>query len=704
MKRGMPQSRVLFLIMWTIVVWASACLAGTNKTGGGYVILSDTVSRGGAPASGGTMTLYQAAGQQAGNAVATGATMTLAGGFLGVVDEAAPQMAFTSPDASSSNNGTIAIAGTAFDENGAAWTVSYGPGATPSAWKQISSGAANITDSALASWDASTLWGTYTIRIQSADDRGNTGTLLRTINIWNSETFSSTIPADQWTMIALPGIPQNPDPAGFLGSARYELQRWDPTAADNDKGLKYAITFPITAGDAFWVKPYKTPITYSVNAWVPDTTTPFEKRLEAGWNQIGAPFNHAAAWSQYQFKRDGDASAVTMAAAIASSWIDSNFYSYSATGYQAHDSSQTLEPFTGYFVYAQTPGTLILDPGAGRTGGLARPVRKVFEWKLRVVAETEDARDTENYIGILKGASETFGSEDSAEPPTIEPFVSAHFAHPDWGRAAGRFATDVRPPASGGAAATHVWPLVVTTSESGQEFTLSLPDVETLPANYDIRITDNETGAEYDPRTAPARTFISGPGGQRAFTITAAKTAAAAGTATAAHVFPAGWSLFSVPLETSDTDARDQLGGGLLNLRLYQYYDRKLMDPDSSEGVDIQAGIGYWAYAAAPVEAQFHGRPAPESVPVDIPLARGWNIIGNPFSSEVAFGDNLSMSCSEGSLPLSEAVGAGWLQGIAYGYDNETDEYYEVGQGGALQPWKGYAIKALTACVLTINK
>ena len=41
--------------------------------------------------------------------------------------------------------------------------------------------------------------------------------------------------------------------------------------ADNEKGLKYYINFPVYAGDGFWVKPYRGDITYTLTAWVPDT-------------------------------------------------------------------------------------------------------------------------------------------------------------------------------------------------------------------------------------------------------------------------------------------------------------------------------------------------------------------------------------------------------------------------------------------------
>lgn len=700
------KSKTIILALLALTLAPALCHAGINKTGGGFEIMSDTISKAGmAPASGGAMTLYHTVGQQAGNGSSSGGTYSLNAGFMGVVDETPPTMSFSSPDASTSNSGSVAVSGTVFDENNSTWTLSYGPGTSPTLWKQIGGGSANTVSATLAAWDASTLWGTYTLKITASDSRGNTSSLARTVGIWNSDTFSATIPADQWTFVSLPGIPLNQDPRSFLGNSRYEVQRWDPTLTPDEKGLCYCVNFSVTAGDGFWIKPYKTPITYSVETWVPDTTSNYEKRLEAGWNQIGMPYDRAATWNLFEFKRDGDASAVSLNTAIANGWLDSKFYSYSNSGYTANDAAQSLQPFVGYFVYALSAGTLILNPGAGMPGGLARIIRPVYDWRMQIVAETDEARDAENFVGEMQGASETFGKEDSGEPPTIEPYVSAYVERPEWNRGSGRFTADIRGSQDAADPQGNTWNLIVETDKPGKAVTLSLPDASSLPDNYQIHIRDNATGAEFDPRSMPPYSFTTGSDNRRSFTITAKRTAASDTSATRmATVFQPGWTLFSVPLETTETDVRDQLGAALGKMQVYQYFNRRIFDQNSIDRVDIQAGIGYWVYTNDPVDAEFRGREIAPGQAVEVPLAAGWNMIGNPFNSEIPFADNISVSKDgEAAIPLSQAVAAGWILGL-YGYNADTSGYEELEQGAAMAPWKGYAIKALVPCTLLISR
>ena len=135
------------------------------------------------------------------------------------------------------------------------------------------------------------------------------------------------------------------------------------------------------------------------------------------------------------------------------------------------------------------------------------------------------------------------------------------------------------------------------------------------------------------------------------------------------------------------------------NPSIYQYYDLEYYDPDSPQRVDIQAGLGYWIYADTPMEVDFEGVPTNPAVPVDVPLAMGWNLIGNPYADSVAFNAVTVVSGGE-DLALSEAVMRGLLDGRLFQYNPATGGYDVLGQDATLNPKQGYVVKALQPCTL----
>lgn len=697
--------RILMLVLASLLL-SHAAFSGVTKTGGRYEIMSDTLNNAGAaPITSGRLALYQSMGEKLGYSSMSSTNYTLIDGFLGVVDETPPAITFSSPSQSAGLSGSVPVAGTVFDENGAQWIVSYGPGQNASVWKQISSGAQNISGGGLATWDASRLSGNYTLAVNAVDSRGNRATGTITVTVANAVSYSALLPVDKWSMISLPGIPLDSDPHTFLGSTRYEVQRWDPTMSDGENGLKYKCVFPVTAGDAFWVKPYRTPISYSVSAWVPDTTVDYRKRLEVGWNQIGAPFNRNIGWGFFRFLRDGDAADVPVGLAVTNGWINSLYYSFDADAktYRSRDVYTNLEPFVGYFVYATVPGTLLINPGAGMPNGLMRIVRPKYDWRLQISAQTDDAMDADNFAGVLSSASDGFNADDSMEPPTIDKFVSLYFPHDDWGPLAGGYAADFRA-IQKEEDQEKLWDFVVRTSDPGKSVTLTWPNAAALPENYRIRIRDTESQSEIDPRTTPSYTFVTDATGYHRFRLSSRKISDAVNSApetTLNRTLQPGWNLLSVPLEPDTTDARVLLSNMLSQITMIQYYDKNIYSPESSEGIDIQAGIGYWVYAANPVDLAFKGRTVKRETAVDIPLVKGWNLIGNPYTDSVPFGDgSLRLICGTSDVPLSDAMNRGWIDGKMYEYATADGDFIPVEPNALLKPWTGYALKAKESCTL----
>lgn len=615
-----------------------------------------------------------------------------------VVDSLPPTIVITSPAAGQSLTGALAVTGTVADVNFKEYSLRYGPGLVPTAWGTITATSTlSVTSGTLGTWNTTSLYGDYTLRIAAEDTFGNVTVSTLVVSAGNSGVITGVLPVDTWTMVAIPGIPYNPDPHAWFGSGRYEVQRWDPTMSGPDPYLsQYQRNFSITAGYGFWVKPYDSALSYSVNSWVPDTTTDYTIAVKTGWNQIGNPYNRALPWDYFEFRNTGTGETRTMAQAIAAGWIDASFYSYSGGNYTAQTVGTDLAPQQGYFVKANVDGSIIIDPGAGRPEGVAKIIRPRYEWKLNIAATNGALSDTDNFAGVLRDAGDGVDPADSGEPPLVEPYLTLYFPHEEWtGAARGRYAADIRPEPTA-QPAEKVWTFTVETSEPGAPVTISWPNAAALPANYDFTITDLDTGRNVDPRDTDEIT-ITDAAAPRRFALTARKLGETPEIELAMNL-NAGWNLISVPLEPEQTDAHDQLGDDMNDPMIYQYHNLEYFDPNSQDRVDIQAGIGYWVYAEQPAQVDFKGAPTSPAAPVEVPLVEGWNLIGAPYNEEETFGDNITVTYNGETLPLTQAATAGWLESRIFSFDQQTGSYQILGPGATITPFQGYIIKALKPC------
>jgi hypothetical protein len=612
----------------------------------------------------------------------------------------------------------IPIVGSVYDAQRhlSGYAVYYGRGTAPTTWKQISSGTSEVgaplTTGTLATWDATGLSGKYTIKLTAADRApfGTTSEAYQTVTLVNRVQLSGVLPVNTWTMVALPGMPVDADPTTFLGSSRYEVQYWDPKASNDPDMLQYKSGNIILnkPGQGFWVKPYIGPINYTVSAYVADTADTVTMHMYNGWNQIGSPyltrgsFTTNFQWGQVQVRINAGTpteQTKTMADAIASGWVDRQFYGYSNNGYIPRGLSDPLNPYSGYFVKTLRDCDFVFEPGAGIPGGIARIVRPQYEWKLQIAASAGDVNDNENYAALMYGAQETEGPDDSSEPPPVKPYVSVYFQNEDSAHNAARLALDTRAPIP--VKQSKTWNFVVEVSDPGRQVTLSVPNADKLPENYKYRIKDEDTGVEFDPKQRQSYVFDASARARR-FLLTSEKIGDLAAV-TISRRFQRGWTLFSVPLEPEPTDVRAQLKGSLAKIQAFQYYDKQFYDPDSEGKVDIQAGLGYWIFLDSDTDLSFTGMRTDPAGEIEIPLPEGWSLIGNPFENITIDGSNISVNDGEKTLPLAEAAASGWLSPYIYEFDSTNGGYTQKDIGAPMSPWKGYVVKTLKACKITIG-
>jgi len=74
----------------------------------------------------------------------------------------------------------------------------------------------------------------------------------------------------------------------------------------------------------------------------------------------------------------------------------------------------------------------------------------------------------------------------------------------------------------------------------------------------------------------------------------------------------------------------------------------------------------------------------------ELPIYKGWNMVGNPFNKQVAWSSALFQYRGE-IKSLSEAAAAGWISSSIYSYtESPTRGYTRVSNRDMLQPYTGY--------------
>lgn len=611
------------------------------------------------------------------------------------VDVSAPVVSFLSPASEANLEGDTIVTGTVSDTSLTSWSLYYGPGQSPSVWKQISSGATGLQNAELGTWSSASLSGTYTLKLSASDAFSRTSEATRTVTVNNVATMSGTLPGGVWKLLGMSVVPNATSTIDIYGNGEYKIYRWDPDAPDLPNTHQYRYPPTLTRGMSYWIKSYGGDMPFNFNGGITDTTSSIEIQVKEGWNMIASPFNRNFNLSQIQVK-DGS-HLMTYAEAVAQGLIPSKMLRYDNNSWVQVTPAEDLTPGTGYEMRAYKGLILVFDPGAGMSGGLARVVRNEIGFTLNIEASTEDLADKFNLIGTMSKASNTFDGDDMPEPNVLPdgPYLSLYFPHDDWQSNPGRYADDIRA-LNKTDGSSESWPFNVETSETGQTVTLQWDNTALPIDKYTFTLVNLDTGERINmaERNTYTYTATGSDVSQSHFKIEVVKLAVTLVTKT--HTLQPGWNLISVPVEPELTSALAQLGDDLPMLNVYQFFDGKFYDAASA---DIQAGLGYWVYVADNSQIDIVGLPVANGKSVTVPLKPGWNIIGNPFETNLNWNDDdIALTCAGADLRLSQATSSNRLQAKLFEF-NGTD-YIEA---SAMEPWKGYFVKAFEKCDLVLK-
>lgn len=168
--------------------------------------------------------------------------------------------------------------------------------------------------------------------------------------------------------------------------------------------------------------------------------------------------------------------------------------------------------------------------------------------------------------------------------------------------------------------------------------------------------------------------------------------------------FSSGWQQVSVPFELTDSNPATALGLGPGVLRKISRYDPSLAS-GYEDVVSLTPGEAYWMNLWVPATGTLTaGSYTPMqwggSDGYEIPVRKGWNMIGNPFVYSVTMGELRFYSSSYGSLTYDEAIAKGlisrtlWCWNPSYGTWNWSTQ-----RTALLKPWQGYWVKILSPAV-----
>ncbi len=605
-----------------------------------------------------------------------------------VLDSLSPVVSLQSP---AITNGNISITGIVSDSTLISWQLYYGPGTTPSNWKEFASGETpQITSGTL---DTTILSGTYTIKLIATDSLDRISVATTTFTIDNTYTITGVIPALKWVFAGIPATPVSASVADIFSGKTYKVYRRDPRVTPDPYLGNYIIPTSFAAGEGYWIKVYgDSDFEYSFETRVTDTTTDFAVPVYPGWNQIAIPFLRddfpagalkvRTSTATYE-SLDDAASAGAVAASLLKYEYNGNIGSWK----QVDLATEVLDPAAGYAIRAYTNAEIIFSPGAGRSDGLLRTIRQVSDYRFPISASTANAADSDNFIGVTEIASSAFGIEDLEEPPATpaDKFISLYFHHDDWGTRSGRYTNDIRT-LSRQSGSVETWAFKVASNDTGNNASITWDPAAIPSASYTFTLTDISTGAAIDMSTANSYSYPVSTTA-REFAITVTRTAGSTPITYTASL-ASGWNLLGFPVEPSPSSAAAQVADDIPGANLFQFYNNTFYPLETA---DIQSGTACWIYSQTSASFSITGYPNDTAKPVDVPLTAGWNFIANPFAAAITT-SSISIIYNGTQLSFDTAAANGIISPAILTY---SDGAYSPATSQTLLPWKGYMIKAL---------
>ena len=169
-----------------------------------------------------------------------------------------------------------------------------------------------------------------------------------------------------------------------------------------------------------------------------------------------------------------------------------------------------MEPFEGYFIKNRgvTPKVIKISSLQAATDASLGKEQSIpysygpMEWKLQLVAQTPQAADERNFIGMLKNSSDAIDDEDFSEPPAAPlDYVSLSLKTNKE-----RLAADYRAVSSVG----QYWDVEISSGKPKVPVTLTLNKFGNLSNDFKVYLLDRTEERVIDVTTSLSHQFVLG--------------------------------------------------------------------------------------------------------------------------------------------------------------------------------------------------
>ncbi len=159
-----------------------------------------------------------------------------------------------------------------------------------------------------------------------------------------------------------------------------------------------------------------------------------------------------------------------------------------------------------------------------------------------------------------------------------------------------------------------------------------------------------------------------------------------------------GYTMISLPLVPAASDVQTLLGGIVgTPVELYWWSSNGLEENNGAfvAETNIVPGYGYFLKSNADNAVLNITGTSVTDTSRSIPLQPGWNMIGNPYPSEVTLRNTYIRKVDTGELKSYEdAIIAGWVGNAIYNYNGSTYDFYMY-TDATLKLWQGYWVSIL---------
>jgi RHS repeat-associated protein len=162
------------------------------------------------------------------------------------------------------------------------------------------------------------------------------------------------------------------------------------------------------------------------------------------------------------------------------------------------------------------------------------------------------------------------------------------------------------------------------------------------------------------------------------------------------HTFPAGWNLVSVPLVPTNPSPQSVFADVPPPLYLYDYVGGHTLAVGEAGFRNVAPGRVYWLLTTNAVTVDVSGDLV-ATAEYRQTLTPGWNGVATPWLAPVDWADTrVSVRNGTSTLPLSEAIAQGWIEGDLTDHDPGSDTGIPIppntSPAGQLVAWKGYLL------------